>query len=240
MTGREAPSAEILLKRLALRETQIAARHRGHLGFAGAHLGNHANSNADLTCAFPFRLHLIVLTKRVSSRKTPKAGASVSAPGTNENEQGFSSIDLAALANDTLTLANAPTTANSLGLDDEANDAGYIATVQIGTPPRNFNILMDSGSADFWVGSEGCQSVDGGGCVGSSPILANTLISHLGVGQSRVSRTPILIFVRGYKNAFPSTIWFGSRSGNYHHRQYRHRGLTACWSHFWRGRTRNR
>ena len=32
----------------------------------------------------------------------------------------------------------------------------YLASVQIGNPPRNFSILMDSGSADFWVGSETC------------------------------------------------------------------------------------
>lgn len=45
-----------------------------------------------------------------------------------------------------------------------ANDEGYIATVQIGTPPTDYLILMDSGSADFWVGSENCQSEGGGGC----------------------------------------------------------------------------
>ncbi|KAI9000528.1 aspartic peptidase domain-containing protein [Trametes punicea] len=34
----------------------------------------------------------------------------------------------------------------------------------MGTPPRDFLILMDSGSADLWVGSENCQSQAGGGC----------------------------------------------------------------------------
>ncbi|KAF8199635.1 aspartic peptidase A1 [Pholiota molesta] len=63
-----------------------------------------------------------------------------------------------------VTNANTPTTANSLGLDIEAQDVGYLATVQMGTPPRDFLILMDSGSADFWVGSESCQSLGGGGC----------------------------------------------------------------------------
>ncbi|KAI0787881.1 acid protease [Fomes fomentarius] len=63
-----------------------------------------------------------------------------------------------------LTPANPPTADNSLGLDIEARDVGYIATVQIGTPPRDFNILMDSGSADLWVGAENCQSENGGGC----------------------------------------------------------------------------
>ena len=38
-----------------------------------------------------------------------------------------------------------------------------VGQVQLGTPPRNFEILMDSGSADLWVGSENCQSLAGGG-----------------------------------------------------------------------------
>lgn len=34
----------------------------------------------------------------------------------------------------------------------------------MGTPPRDFKLLMDSGSADLWVGAENCQSEGGGGC----------------------------------------------------------------------------
>lgn len=60
--------------------------------------------------------------------------------------------------------ANAPTASNSLGLDIEGQDVGYLAEVQIGTPPQNYFILMDSGSADFWVPSENCVSTAGGGC----------------------------------------------------------------------------
>lgn len=46
-----------------------------------------------------------------------------------------------------------------------ANDVGYLATVQMGTPPQDFLLLMDSGSADLWVGAENCQSQGGGDCV---------------------------------------------------------------------------
>ncbi|KAF7292744.1 Acid protease [Mycena indigotica] len=63
-----------------------------------------------------------------------------------------------------VAVANAPTAANSLGLNVEVPDVGYLATVQMGTPPQNFLILMDSGSADLWVASDTCQGVDGGGC----------------------------------------------------------------------------
>lgn len=63
-----------------------------------------------------------------------------------------------------VSIANAPTANSSLGLNIEAQDVGYLATVQMGTPPRDFLILMDSGSADLWVGAEDCQSQNGGGC----------------------------------------------------------------------------
>lgn len=58
-----------------------------------------------------------------------------------------------------VTVSSPPNADNSLALDIEGNDVGYLATVQIGTPPRDFLILMDSGSADFWVGSEQCQTI---------------------------------------------------------------------------------
>lgn len=35
----------------------------------------------------------------------------------------------------------------------------------MGTPPQDFLLLMDSGSADLWVGAENCQSQAGGDCV---------------------------------------------------------------------------
>jgi hypothetical protein len=111
--------------------------------------------------------------------------------------KGFSPVDAQALANNTLTIAGTPTTANSLGLDIQANDVGYIATIQMGTPPRNFLLLMDSGSADLWVGAEGCQSVNGSGCVSSLNSLSPSQLTHpyCGVGEPCVSRTAVLVFI---------------------------------------------
>ncbi|TFK50087.1 acid protease [Heliocybe sulcata] len=65
----------------------------------------------------------------------------------------------------TLTPAQAPSSNDSLGLDISANDIGYLATIQIGNPPRDFKVLVDSGSSDLWVGGENCSGPGGGsGC----------------------------------------------------------------------------
>ncbi|KAF8802552.1 acid protease, partial [Phlegmacium glaucopus] len=61
---------------------------------------------------------------------------------------------------------------HSIGLDIESNDIGYMATMQIGTPPRDFRLLVDSGSADLWVGAEGCRRIGGGDC-GSRALLGS-------------------------------------------------------------------
>lgn len=79
-------------------------------------------------------------------------------------KHGFSFDETTTSDTSDVSFANPPTAANSLGLDIEANDVGYLATIQMGTPPQDFLILMDSGSADLWVGSEDCQSEGGGGC----------------------------------------------------------------------------
>ncbi|KAG6844956.1 hypothetical protein H0H87_002070 [Tephrocybe sp. NHM501043] len=93
------------------------------------------------------------------------AGAAGATNGTDTGATGANTGASNSTATpDSVTPANTPTAANSLGLDIEANDVGYLATVQMGTPPQDFSILMDSGSADLWVGAENCQSEAGGDC----------------------------------------------------------------------------
>ena len=124
---------------------------------------------------------------------------------------GFSSVDAQALANNTLTIANTPTTANSLGLDIQANDVGYIATVQMGTPPRDFKLLMDSGSGDLWVGGERCKSQNGSDCVSASlDFLLPNLLILTGVGKPCVSRISVFIFICGFAVALRNNVWLWS------------------------------
>lgn len=93
-----------------------------------------------------------------NSKHVAQAASNTSSTGTNGE---VSALDIQAAEIGGLTPAKVPTSNNTLGLAIDADDVGYIATIQIGTPPQNFNILMDSGSADFWVGSETCQSQQG-------------------------------------------------------------------------------
>ena len=111
-----------------------------------------------------------------SNAATPTAGAGNSTTTVGSNKDGFSNVDLAAAINGGVTKANTPTAANTIGLDNEANDIGYLATLQIGTPPRDFSLLMDSGSADMWVGGTDCRSLAGGGC-GNHTFLGTTTSS---------------------------------------------------------------
>ncbi|CAL1716788.1 unnamed protein product [Somion occarium] len=102
--------------------------------------------------------------KGKNRNKNAAAGTGATNGTASNGGAGFSEVDLEAALKGTLAPAGNPTADNSLGLDIEANDVGYIATVQMGTPPRDFKLLMDSGSADLWVGGENCQSEDGGDC----------------------------------------------------------------------------
>ncbi|KAJ7183146.1 acid protease [Mycena filopes] len=44
----------------------------------------------------------------------------------------------------------------SSDVQPEGPDSSFVATVQLGTPSRDFVIILDSGSSDFWVQSDVC------------------------------------------------------------------------------------
>ena len=105
------------------------------------------------------------------------------------------------------------------GNDARANDVGYIATVQMGTPPRDFKLLMDSGSADLWVGAENCVSQAGGGCVShlmECGLLGNGNDTHAALcvlGKPRLPGPAVVQLVCGHKRAFRGNLWFRKRCG---------------------------
>ncbi|KAJ6468432.1 acid protease [Mycena sanguinolenta] len=60
---------------------------------------------------------------------------------------------------------------NSSEVVPDGADSQYLTTVQLGTPPRDFVIILDSGSGDFWVGSDSCTAQSGGGGCGNHTFL---------------------------------------------------------------------
>ncbi|GAA5902478.1 pepsin-like aspartic protease [Sporobolomyces salmoneus] len=84
----------------------------------------------------------------------------------DNTRDGYSIIDLEAASSNRVTPATAPTAINSLGLAIEANDVGYFATVQVGEENTEFRVLMDSGSADFWIPSTACTACGGHTAIG--------------------------------------------------------------------------
>ncbi|OCH95443.1 acid protease [Obba rivulosa] len=173
MTGRAQPSARELKanihRRLDTSEIQVVARNEKRYNRLGVpQTAPKTNSDAaKVNAAKPGKLKGFQgKGKNQGGNGSQGAAAATGASGadTNEGGPGINPLDVEAADNGGLTLANSPTDSDSLGLDIEANDVGYIATIQMGTPPRDFKILMDSGSADLWVGAENCQSSSGGGC----------------------------------------------------------------------------
>ncbi|GAA6060859.1 hypothetical protein JCM10212_006239 [Sporobolomyces blumeae] len=109
------------------------------------------------------------------SRNSMMKNGTFAATGTRKGDNtvdGYSEIDLEAASKNKVTEASAPTAINSLGLAIEANDVGYFATVQLGKEGTEFRVLMDSGSADFWVPSTSCEKCGGHTAIG--PEISST------------------------------------------------------------------
>lgn len=181
MTGRQAPSdAELrrnLEKRVAsLENDPVYKRYHRYTP-----PGNSKRFNRDGVSGS--RVNAVVGRKHSHNKGSNNGanGATASASAGNSTAtaaasatNGTTAVSSASdAASSDVTVANTPTTANSLGLDIESDDVGYLATIQMGTPPQDFLLLMDSGSADTWVGGENCQSEEGGDC-GNHNFLGTT------------------------------------------------------------------
>lgn len=46
----------------------------------------------------------------------------------------------------------------TIGLQDYGTDSSYYGQVSVGTPKQNFNVVLDTGSSDFWLATTDCTS----------------------------------------------------------------------------------
>ncbi|SJL00037.1 uncharacterized protein ARMOST_03349 [Armillaria ostoyae] len=69
-------------------------------------------------------------------------------------------------------------------LSIQANDIGYYGPVELGNPPSLFQLLMDTGSADMWVGAEDCRCDDGGTCGNHSFLGPHSSKSFVSTNES--------------------------------------------------------
>ncbi|KAJ7746647.1 aspartic peptidase A1 [Mycena metata] len=81
-----------------------------------------------------------------------------------------------------VTKAQATVLPNSVPLDIEGEDIGYLATILLGTPFEAFRVLVDSGSADLWVGGDNCKGSNGGDC-GKHRFLGNKSTTFRDTGR---------------------------------------------------------
>ncbi|GAA99346.1 hypothetical protein E5Q_06041 [Mixia osmundae IAM 14324] len=103
---------------------------------------------------------------------------------------GFPAAAAKAAANNTITLSRPPLAVNTLALDIQANDIGYFATFLVGTPPRPYKVLADSGSSDFWLASTQCTDCGPHQKLGqdnSKTFLANQTTFSVKYGTGEVS-----------------------------------------------------
>ncbi|KAF8311984.1 acid protease [Clavulina sp. PMI_390] len=171
MAGKAPPTAEELRSNLDRRHESIPEHERRM--FIPPHLPSHPSTASGNSKDSGNGKRMWIPPKGVPNSGKTSNKQSRQATTTD----GFSTVDLKAEEGNLVTQSNVQTANGTTGLDIQANDVGYSATVQVGTPPKNYRIIMDSGSSDFWITAEGCT-------IQGSTTPCNQQLQTLGSGSS--------------------------------------------------------
>lgn len=55
--------------------------------------------------------------------------------------------------------ANPPSITPAVALDQDGRDSLYFSSVHVGSQKKTFNVIMDTGSSNFWIPSGTCRTV---------------------------------------------------------------------------------
>ncbi|KZS98326.1 acid protease [Sistotremastrum niveocremeum HHB9708] len=70
----------------------------------------------------------------------------------------------------------------TVSITNENADSSYFGTIQVGTPSKDYNVILDTGSSDLWLATTGCQ-----GCDSGIPLFNPSSSSTLGTSTDQLT-----------------------------------------------------